>query len=273
MSDGRDRGLFGPESVSWRIDREVLVLAGGSCALLMQLAHPSVAAAVAQHSDFQADPFARLRRTLVASYAVVFGSTARAERAISRMNVIHASISGTVPETGERYAAVDPSLLLWVHATLVDTAIRVYDRFVAPLTDDEAEAYHTEAREIALRLGVPEASLPRSLAELRAEMARLIGSGEVAVSATARELAPAVLYPTRFPPRPIWDLAHLVSLAVVPSAIRDGYGIPWPSRRERGVNLLAAATRRLLPLVPAPLRHVPAARAAERRLRRAGATW
>lgn len=273
MSGGRDLGLFGPESVSWRIDREVLVLAGGSCALLMQLAHPGVAAAVAQHSDFQADPFARLRRTLVASYAVVFGSTARAERAIGRMNAIHASISGTVPETGEQYHAVDPTLLLWVHATLVDTAIRVYDRFVAPLTDGTAEAYHAEAREIALRLGVPDASLPGSLRELRSEMARMIDSGEVAVSATARELAPAVLYPTRFPPRPIWDLAHLVSLAVLPPAIREGYGIGWSSRRERGVNMLAAATRRLLPLVPAPLRHVPAARSAERRLRRAGATW
>ena len=255
--------------MSWRVDGEVLVLAGGSCALLMQLAHPAVAAGVAQHSDFRGDPFARLRRTLAASYAVVFGSRARAERAISRMNAIHTVVSGTIPETGDRYRALDPALLLWVHATLVDTAIRVYDRFVAPLTDEEAEAYHAEARQIALRLGIPEASLPRTLGELRAEMERLIGSGEVRVSPTARTLATAVLYPTRFPPRPIWDLAHLVSLSVLPPAIRDGYGIRWSPRRERGVALLAATSRRVLPLVPAPLRRVPAARSAARRLRRA----
>jgi len=268
MTRARAAGLFGPGSISWRIDREVLILAGGTCALLMQLAHPAVAAGVAEHSDFRADPFARLRRTLSSTYAVVFGSTPRAERAIRRMNAIHAAVSGTVPETGEPYRAVDPALLLWVHATLVDTAIRVYDRFVQPLSADEAEAYHAEARQIAVRLGVPHAVLPPTLAALRAEMARLVESGEVAVAATALSLAPAVLYPTRFPPRPIWDLAHLVSLSVLPPSIRHDYGIGWSERRERGVHLLAAASRRLLPLVPDPLRHVPAARSADRRMRR-----
>jgi uncharacterized protein (DUF2236 family) len=270
VTSAGDAGLFGPDTISWRVDREVLVLAGGTCALLMQLAHPAVAAGVVEHSDFRADPFARLRRTLVSTYAVVFGTTRRAERAIRRINAIHATVAGTVPETGEPYRALDPVPLLWVHATLVDTAIRVYDRFVEPLSEREAEAYHAEARQIAVRLGVPGAMLPRTLVELRREMDRLIASGEVTVTATARSLAPAVLYPTRFPPRAVWDLAHLVSLSVLPPAIRTGYGIGWSGRRQRGVDLLAAASRRLLPLVPEPLRHVPAARSAERRLRRAG---
>lgn len=269
MSRTVDRGLFGPDSVSWRIDREMLVLAGGSCALLMQLAHPGVAAGVAEHSDVRADPFARLRRTLAATYAVVFGTTPRAERAIRRMNAIHATVQGSVPETGEGYRALDPALLLWVHATLVDTAIRVYDRFVAPLSDVEAQAYYAEASMIANRLGIPDTALPATLVDLRAEMERFIRSGEVRVTPTARSLAPAVLYPTRFPPRPVWDLAHLVSLSVLPSAIRHGYGIGWSRGRERGVDLLASASRRLLPLVPDLLRHVPAARSAERRLSRA----
>jgi uncharacterized protein (DUF2236 family) len=259
-----DAGLFGPGSVSWRIDREALVLAGGSCALLMQLAHPAVAAGVAQHSDFRDRPFERLRRTLNASYAVVFGSTPRAERALQRINAIHRTVRGNVPETGEPYDASDPSLLLWVHATLVDTAIRVYDRFVEPLSAADAQAYHVEARVVAIRLGVPADAVPATLAELRTEMARLISSGEVYVTPTARALAPAVLYPNRLP-RFAWDAAHLVSLSVLPPAIRRGYGIRWSAARERGVSRLAVATRRLLPLVPAPLRHVPAARAAERR--------
>ena len=261
-----DAGLFGPGSISWRVDREVLVLAGGSCALLMQLAHPAVAAGVAQHSDFRADPFARLRRTLNASYAVVFGDTASAERAIGRMNTIHGAVNGSIPETGEAYRALDPSLLLWVHATLVDTALRVYDRFVQPLTDAEADAYHGEARQIAVRLGVPEGTVPDTLKELRAEMARLIESGEVAVSPTARALAPSVLYPLQGVPRLAWDAAHLVSLSVLPEPIRRGYRIAWSAARERGVERLAGISRRLIPLVPPLLRHVPAARAAERRL-------
>ena len=266
MSDHADAGLFGPGSASWRIDREVLVLAGGTCALLMQLAHPAVAAGVAEHSDFRSDPFARLRRTLTASYAVVFGSTARAERAIRRMNAIHAAVRGVVPESGQPYDARDPQLLLWVHGTLVDTALRVYDRFIAPLGEAEAQAYHAESRQIAIRLGVPDAAVPEGLDELRAKMGEMIRSGEVAVSETARLLAPSVLYPTRFPPRLVWDAAHLISLSVLPDPLRRGYGLGWSPARERGVRRLAGVSRRVLPLIPTTLRHVPQAQRAERRI-------
>lgn len=262
-----DAGLFGPGSAAWRIDREAMVLAGGTCALLMQLAHPAVAAGVAQHSDFRADPFARLRRTLSTSYAVVFGTTPQAERAIRRMNAIHGRVRGAVPETGEAYRALQPDLLLWVHATLIDTALRVYDRYVRPLSAQEANAYHAEARQIAVRLGVPDELFPATLGGLRAWMRRLIDAGEVGVTPTARWLAPAVLYPTRFPPRAAWEAAHLVSFSVMPDPIRRGYGIRWSPARERSMRRVAAASRRLLPLLPAPLREVPQARAAERRLR------
>ena len=88
--------------MAWRVDGEMLVLAGGSCALLMQLAHPAVAAGVDQHSDFRADPFARLRRTLTSSYAVAFGTAPEAEAAIRRVNAIHAAVSGTVGSRGRR---------------------------------------------------------------------------------------------------------------------------------------------------------------------------
>lgn len=261
-----DEGLFGPGSQSWRIDGEVMVLAGGTCALLMQLAHPAIAAGVADHSDFRADPFARLRRTLNASFAVVFGTRPRAERALRRINAIHGAVRGTVPETGEAYRATDQRLLLWVHATLIDTALRVYDRYVAPLSRDEAGAYHAEARQVAVRLGVPEAELPLTLDELRAEMDRLIADGSVAVSPTARSLAPAVLHPTSFPPRFAWDAAHLISMSVMPDAIRRGYGISWSPRREAGMRAASAISRRLWPAMPRALRRVPQARRAERRV-------
>jgi uncharacterized protein (DUF2236 family) len=252
--------------MAWRVDGEAIVLAGGTCALLMQLAHPAVAAGVAQHSDFQADPFARLRRTLNASYAVVFGTAPHADAALRRMNAIHGAVRGRIPETGLAYQATDPALLLWVHATLVDTAIRVYDRYVMPLSPAEQQAYHAEARQIAIRLGVPDQGVPLTLIELRAEMARLVANGSVAVSNTARSLAPSILHPTAFPPRFAWEAAHLISLSVMPDAIRRGYGIPWSRRREAGMHRLAAASRRLLPLLPAAIRRVPHARSAERRV-------
>ena len=122
-----------------------------------------------------------------------------AEAAIRRVNAIHAVVRGNVPETGAAYHATDPALLLWVHATLVDTALRVYDRYVAPLTADEQQAYHAEARQVAIRMGIPESSVPVTLAELRAEMARMMADGTVRVDATARALAPACSLPEAFP--------------------------------------------------------------------------
>lgn len=267
-----DAGLFGPGSASWRIDREVAVLTGGTCALLMQLAHPAVAAGVAQHSDFRTDPFARLRGTLRTTYAVVFGSRRSAERAIQRVDAIHATVRGRVPESGAPYAARDPRLLLWVHATLVDTALRITDRFVRRLPSDEAEAYHAECRQVAAMFGVPEVDVPETLDELRAWMAEMIASGEVAVSDTARALAPAVLYPTRLVPRAAWDLAHLPSLSVMPDELRRGYGLDWSPGRERALRRAGAVSRRLVPLVPAALRHVPHARSAARRVQRETST-
>lgn len=261
-------GLFGPGSVSWRIDRELLVVAGGSCALLMQAAHPSVAAGVAEHSTYATDPFGRLLRTLESSFDVVFGTRSEAEATIRRVNSIHAAVRGRRPD-GASYSALEPDALLWVHATLVDTALRVYDRFVAPVSDADAQRYHRESAAVAVRLGVPEGLLPATIGELRAWMATLVDDRVVRVTPQAREIARTVLYPVRFPPRLAWDAAHLVSMATLPAELRRQYGIRWSPARERGVRRLAAASRRIVPLVPSVLRHAPQARAADRRVRQA----
>jgi uncharacterized protein (DUF2236 family) len=116
---------------------------------------------------------------------------------------------------------------------------------------------------------VPPASLPPDVPELRAWMAGMIDRGSVRVTPAAREVARTVLYPSRLVPRVAWDAAHLVSLAILPDPLRRQYGIGWSAERERGVGRLAAVTRRALPLVPPPLRYVPHARQAERRVHRA----
>jgi uncharacterized protein (DUF2236 family) len=257
-------GLFGPGSVSWRIDRELVVLAGGSCALLMQAAHPSVAAGVSQHSDYATDPFGRLFRTLTSSFSVVFGTLADANATLRRVNAVHAAVRGQRAD-GAAYSALDPEALLWVHATLVDTALLVYSRFVEPLSPADAQRYHEESARVAVALGVPE--VPARLDELRAWMDTMIASGFVRVTPDARVIARTVLYPTRFPPRLAWDAAHLVSIATLRPELRRQYGIPWSAARERGMDRIAAASRRVLPWVPAPLRHAPHARAAARRVR------
>lgn len=263
-------GLFGPGSVSWRVDRELVVLAGGSCALLMQAAHPSVAAGVAQHSTYATDPFGRLLRTLESSFTVVFGARSEAEAALGRVNAIHGAVRGRRAD-GAAYSALDPEALLWVHATLVDTALRVYGRFVEPLPPKEEQRYHEESARVGIALGIPEARMPATLSELRSWMAGMISSGEVHVTPDARRIARTVLYPSRFAPRLAWDAAHLVSLSTLSPELRRQYGIRWSARRERGMRRLAAVSRHSLPLLPALLRVAPQARAADRRVAQAGA--
>ncbi|HVL53794.1 MAG TPA: oxygenase MpaB family protein [Vitreimonas sp.] len=271
MSAGEAVGLFGPRSMAWRVDRELIVLAGGSCALLMQAAHPVVAAGVAAHSTYATDPVGRLYRTLTSSFDVVFGSRSRAEAAIRRVNAIHDAVRGDLPGGG-RYSARDPEALLWVHATLIDTALRVYARYVEPLTPAEEQAYHEEAAQVAVLLGVPASLVPRTIGELRDWMGRMIADGRVRVTPAAREIAGTVLRPSRLLPSGAWDVAHLVSLAALPSELRSQYGLRWSARREAGMERMAAATRRLLPFVPVPLRFAPAYRAAVRRVGQARST-
>src|SRR5262245_64955176 len=109
-----ERGLFGPDSISWRVNREVTVLFGGARALLMQAAHPLVLAGARQTGFYERNPWKRLDRTLRLTYTVTFGTRSEALAAARRINEVHAAVNGVDPETGRRYDAMDPDLLLWV---------------------------------------------------------------------------------------------------------------------------------------------------------------
>ena len=171
-----------------------------------------------------------------------------------------------MPDGLTTYSALDPAALLWVHATLVDTALRVYGRFVAPLSAAEEQAYYEESSQVALMLGVPEELLPARIGELRGWMVDRMADGTIRVTPEARRIAETVLYPIPRLPRVAWDAAHLISLSTLPAALRRQYGIGWSSRRERGVERIARVIHHTLPLVPSALRHAPQARAALRRV-------
>src|ERR1700736_2729873 len=131
-------GLFDDDSITRRVNRENILLLGGGRALLMQLAHPKVAAGVDEHSDFRAHPVRRLRRTIRMTMAIVFGDRETALGAARGVNQVHANVRG------RDYEAMDPELLLWVYATLADTAVVTYETFVQPLAAHEREAFHDE---------------------------------------------------------------------------------------------------------------------------------
>lgn len=265
-------GLFGPDSISWRIDRELVVLAGGSCALLMQAAHPGVAMAVVEHSTYASDPFGRLMRTLTSSFDVVFGDRPTAQAAIRRINAIHAGVGGRMPDGEGTYSALDPAALLWVHATLVDTALRIYGRFVQPLDEADEQAYHAESGRVALLLGVPAGLLPSTIGELRDWMADRMGDGTIRVTPQARRVARTVLHPVPAAPRALAQMVHLVSLSTLPPGLRRQYGLHWSPARERGIERLARISRGVVPRLPSVVRHAPQARAAQRRVRQAVAS-
>jgi uncharacterized protein (DUF2236 family) len=269
MTDDADPGLYGPESEGWRLNREALLLLGaGPRALLLQLAHPSVAAGVADHSDFRADPWRRLRGTLRSYLAIVYGSTDAARAEIRRLNALHRTI------TGPGYAARDPDLSLWVHATLVDSTLVVNDAWLGPLPRERRAAFYAETRPIGRAFGVPEASLPADLDAFEAYMADQLGpGGPVVVGDLARDLAATVLHPplpgvlARIPlPTAAYDWTLWPSVGLLPPEVRAAYRLPWGPREQAVSAWLVVGWRAWRPLLPRSFRQMPQALAAERRV-------
>jgi uncharacterized protein (DUF2236 family) len=265
-------GLYGPGSEAWALNREAMLLLGaGPRALLLQLAHPQVAAGVADHSDFRADPWARLDGTLRSYLRIVYGTRTAARAEIRRLNTLHTTI------TGPTYRARDPELALWVHATLVDSTIVVADRWHEPLSRERRAGYYAETIPIGRAFGIPADLLPADLDAFEAYVAGALGpDGPVRVGPLARELADVVLHPPLGPVAPMlsglpaWTYAWTLwpAVGLLPQSVREGYGLRW-GRFERAVAAWLVATWRLWrPILPAGFRQMPQALGADRRIGR-----
>jgi uncharacterized protein (DUF2236 family) len=263
-------GLYGPASEAWALNREAMLLLGaGPRALLLQLAHPQVAAGVADHSDFRADPWARLRGTLRSYLAIVYGTGSAARAEIRRLNALHRTI------TGPTYRARDPELSMWVHATLVDSTIVAADAWVEPLSRTRRERYYAETLPIGRAFGIPAAVLPPDLDAFEAYLDRMLGpGGPIRVGSLARELADVVLHPPLGPVLPAlarvpqvayaWTLWPAVGL--LPSSVRDAYGLRWGRLEQVVSGWLVSGWRAWRPLLPSGFRQMPQALAANRRI-------
>ncbi len=260
-------GFFAPESPLRRVHREGVLLLGGGRALLLQLAHPLVAAGVADHSDFRADPLSRLRRTLDATLAIVFGDRKTARAWAARVRRVHAGVRGVLLERagpfprGTRYEASDPDLLLWVHATLVDTALLVHSRFFGQLDRGDRARYYDETKTIASLMGIPETTIPPTPRAFDTYMNGMIRSNKLTVTETARDLASAVLRP----PVPLVGgaaapLISFLTVALLPERLRAAYALPWGGAREAAWRALVATGRVVVPRLPRLLREFPQVR-------------
>ena len=277
LASGDDAGLFGPSSMLWRVNREAVLLAGGGRALILQVAHPLVAAGVAQHSSYKTDPLGRLHRSLDIPLRIIFGDTAAAERASRAFRAVHVRVVGETDESAGRYPAGTPydsradELKMWVHATLTDTALVAYQRFVGALTRPELERYYEESLVLGDQYGIPRSVQPPSYADFRAYFEATVASDRIALTSTLRELVELL----REPPLPVIGVplaraAGLFTTATLPVRLREELGLSWGRGREAALAAESAAIRRLLPLMPHSLRDFPAALGAERRLRRLG---
>ena len=249
-------------SVARRVDREMFVLLGGMTALLLQVAHPLVAAGVDQHSDFRTNAIGRLRRTLNTTLAVVFGDDRSAITAIERMNQVHARVRGTT-DGGRRYTALDPRLLLWVQTTLVLTSLRLYERVMGPLASVEREAYWEETKPIARLLGIPSAALPATIAELEAFEREMLAN-DVRPDATARTVARDVLRPFGWIPDALYWPSDALAAALLPPPLRRAFGLRYGTAERMLFRAMIVSVRVLRGVLPAFLTVVPQARRFER---------
>jgi uncharacterized protein (DUF2236 family) len=260
--------------VAWKINAETATLLGWGPAILMQLAHPLVAAGVADHSIAVSHPERRLQRlsqTIQAMLAITFGPDDARDRAVRAINRIHDRVNGTLPAAsgtypaGTVYSAHDPALLAWVHATLLEMLPRAYELYVGPLPAADRDRYCAEATMLGPLLGIPDALLPKTHADLQRYLDTMLASGTLAVGPTAQELAKAIIAPTA--PRwirPLTPLIRLTTVGLLPPAVRALYGFRWTRRDERLLRAFAAIGRFLIPRLPALIHHWPVARAARR---------
>jgi uncharacterized protein (DUF2236 family) len=218
----RDQGLFGPDSVTWRVHASPTVaLVGGLRALLIQSLHPLAMAGVAQHSDYRARPLSRLQRTAEFVATTTFGDTAQAERAARRVRAVHRRVRGIDPVTGAPYSADDPDTQVWIHTVEVHSflaAHRVYggDR----LTPAEEDRYFAENVAVAELLGTPREVVPASVAQVRAYFAGV--RPRLCVSDAARDAITFVVAPPLGGELvPYWPALRVLGRAAVALVPRD----------------------------------------------------
>ncbi len=238
-------GLYSDDSITRRVNRENVLFLGGGRALLMQLAHPKVAAGVDEHSDFRAHPLRRLRRTILMTMAIVFGDRETAMAAARGVNQVHARVKG------RDYRALDPDLLLWVHATLMDTALVTYETFVKALLPREREDFYQEFKLLGELLGIPSDKFPPTLRDFDAYLADMMEGGTLRVDATALALAKLVLRPpTRALPGPAMIPMKIITAGLLPPILRNQYGLAWGAGQQRAYRLAVRTLPRLVALTP-----------------------
>jgi uncharacterized protein (DUF2236 family) len=262
---------FTDDSMLRTVIREWAVAFSGPRALLMQATHPVAFAGFFAHTGALADPYARLRRTAEVMDTIAWGPREQADRQTRRVRAMHRRVRGTLGEdagrfpAGTPYRADDPELLLWVLASLVDSAVLVYEKYVRALDPEERDALWEDYKVVGRLFGLRDAEMPGDFAGFQDYMRGMLASGDLVLTDEARELGVDIVMrpPAPFVARPLVELVNQITIGLLPAAIRRQYGFRWDPLR--GLALAGGAEyakRVLLPLAPRQVRWIPQARQA-----------
>jgi uncharacterized protein (DUF2236 family) len=267
---GPESSYFSDDSMARRVHRETVVGLSGSRTLLMQAAHPVAFAGFFAHTGALDEPYERLGRTAKVMNTIYFGPRAEADRLTRRVRAMHARVRGELAEpagrfpAGTPYAADDPELLLWILATIADSSLLVYQKYVG-LDRDERDAYWQDFKLVGTLFALRDDEMPGSIEDFDAYMAQMLASGDLCLTPEARELGKQIVMrppvPLRF--RPLLELVNQITVGLLPADLRRDYGLSWDPARSVALHGGAEYVKRVLvPLLPERLRVTPRARAA-----------
>src|SRR5829696_3973533 len=264
-------GVFGPGSTIWQVDREALVFLGAGRALLLQLAHPWVATAIAEHSTALSDPIARFHRTFKIVFTLVFGSLEQALATSRRLHRRHAAISGYLPEglgpyaEGSPYVANEVSALMWVHATLVETALAVHNLVLEPLETERRARYYADCQLLGVLFGIPLDAQPTDWPAFARYFDAMVMPEELAVGPAAQDIGARMLAGAGRIPIPRWY--RTLTAHLMPERLRASFGLPFGEEERQSALRALRLIRRIYPVLPTPTlrRALPRGTGASRR--------
>lgn len=265
-----DPGYFGPNSMMWKVNKEITVLFGGARALLMHAAHPLIAAGARQTSFYQRDPWKRLIRTLSLQNSVTFGTKTEADESAHRINKLHEVIKGEDVVTKKIYDALDHEQLLWVHACLQISSIYFYEKTVKKLSESEKNQYHKENILAAKLVLIDENNMPQSHDELKQWVIdKSREEGYLIFTDVAKDVQDIIAGgPVPKHIKPIWPFIAFTAFHTLPPEFKNLYNV----KESKAINFLLSFNLLLLkytrPLLPPFFRLIAPARWAKQRLTR-----
>ena len=265
-----DPGYFGPNSMMWKVNKEITVLFGGARALLMHAAHPLIAAGARQTSFYQRDPWKRLIRTLSLQNSVTFGTKEEADESAHRINKLHEVIKGRDEITGEIYDALDHDQLLWVHACLQISSIYFYEKTVRKLSEEEKNQYHLENSVAAEMVLVTKEKIPQTHNELKDWVMEKSREEEFLLLTDVAEDVKSIILggPVPLHIKPIWPFISFTAFHTLPVEFKNIYGIETTRYKKWMVNFNLYLLKLTRPFLPPFFRLIPPARWAKQRITR-----